>query len=65
MAGHEVSGQLLDYSRNGFRVVHAYRRLELGETVRFRHVLMHGRAKVVWNRITGNVVETGFLILPK
>jgi hypothetical protein len=62
---HEVSGQLTDFSRSGFRVTHGYCLFVPGQIVRYSHVLAKGQAKVVWNRIIGDMVETGFLIVPE
>jgi len=64
-AGHqEISGRLLDYSKNGFRAVHTYAALATGQVVRFQHVIAAGRARVMWNRIADDRVESGFLIVP-
>jgi PilZ domain len=58
-----VSGRLVDISTSGFRVAHSFTQLGTGETVRFRHPSGSGKARVVWNRIMGEIVETGFLIV--
>ena len=47
----EIHGQLKDLSSAGFRMVHDYAPLSAG------------RARVMWNRISGAHVETGFLVL--
>src|SRR5579864_1106749 len=47
----EISGRLLDYSQSGFRAVHTYPALDTG------------RARVMWNRIADECVETGFLVI--
>lgn len=62
-AHHEVAAQLLDYSKSGFRAVHEYPALATGQIVRFQRMLAWGNARVVWNRILGEKVESGFLVL--
>lgn len=59
----EILGHLVDVSRSGFRAAHLHTTLTKGETVRFEHPTASGHARVVWNRIDGRSVETGFLIL--
>jgi len=59
----EIEGQLMDVSLGGFRMSHDFVSLEAGQIVNFSHVEAKGRARVIWNRIVGNRVETGFLIL--
>jgi hypothetical protein len=58
----EIQGRLVDVSTNGFRMTHAYVALEAGQIVDFSHSEATGRARVVWNRIAGVRVETGFLV---
>ena len=60
----EILGRLLDTSVNGFRAAHGHAALNKGDTVRFQHPSASGRARVIWNRITADTVETGFLIVP-
>lgn len=60
---HEVTAQLLDYSKSGFRAVHAYSALSAGQVVQFQRLLAWGKARVVWNRILGEKVETGFVLI--
>jgi hypothetical protein len=62
-AHQEVTGRLLDYSASGFRASHAYPALHTGQVVEFQHVSADGKARVMWNRITDDRVETGFLII--
>lgn len=57
-----VDGLLVDHSRGGFRATHDCTRLSSGQLVEFEHDFAGGFAKVVWNRITGSRVESGFLI---
>lgn len=59
----EVNGRLKDYSPSGFRMRHESRALTAGQLVEFDHFAARGRARVVWTRITGDVVETGFLVV--
>jgi hypothetical protein len=59
----EVHGRLIDASRSGFRASHAYFRFEPGQAVRFRFPASQGLARVIWNRILEDRVETGFLLL--
>lgn len=61
----EFSGRLLDLSVDGFRVSHCLTQLCPGQQVRFRHARGQGQALVVWNRILGPQVESGFRILPR
>ena len=60
---HEVRAQLVDYSKSGFRAVHEYSALTTGQVVLFQRMVAWGRARVVWNRILGAQVETGFVVL--
>ena len=59
----EVNGQLLDYSTSGFRGEHPYTALHAGQEVEFQHPVAVGRARVMWNRIADDRVETGFLVI--
>jgi hypothetical protein len=59
----EIRGNLLDYSRSGFRALHGHRELRNGQLVGFRHEVDRGQARVIWNRILGPRVETGFLVI--
>lgn len=59
----EIIGRLVDYSKSGFRAVHAYPALHTGQVVDFRHAIAGGKARVMWNRIAGDRVETGFFVL--
>lgn len=58
----EVKGQLVDLSGSGFRMAHDCAVLEAGQIVEFSHSETAGRARVIWNRIAGARVETGFLV---
>jgi hypothetical protein len=59
----EITGRLVDYSKNGFRAIHGYAALHAGQVVDFQHAVAGGRARVMWNRIMDDRVETGFLVL--
>jgi hypothetical protein len=59
----EINGRLVDYSQNGFRAVHHYPALHTGQVVDFRHAIDAGQARVMWNRIANECVETGFLVI--
>ena len=59
----EVTGRLLDYSKSGFRAAHTYAALPTGQVVDFEHVIAGGQARVMWNRIADDRVESGFLII--
>ncbi len=58
-----IEGTLVDVSPSGFRASHDHSALSKGQTVRFQHPTASGRARVIWNRITTEVIETGFLII--
>ena len=59
----EIVGRLLDYSKSGFRAVHAYTALHTGQVVAFEHAIAGGKARVMWNRIADDRVETGFFVI--
>ncbi len=60
-----IRGRLFDSSENGFRAAHDRTALCAGQEVGFRHATAQGRARVVWNRILAEHVESGFLVLDK
>ena len=60
----EIRAHLLDVSRSGFRASHMYPALSSGQHVRFRHSGGQAVARVCWNRIFDEHVETGFFVLP-
>jgi len=62
-ARRDINGRLMDYSQNGFRAMHDYAALHTGQIVEFRHMLAVGKARVMWNRIADERVETGFLVI--
>jgi hypothetical protein len=59
----EILGQLMDVSPSGFRMSHANQALQTGQVVEFSHTHAAGAARVMWNRIMDQRVETGFLIV--
>ena len=59
----QVRALVTDDSKSGFRAKHNDSNLETGQVVRFERPAASGKAKVVWNRISGGQVETGFLVL--
>ena len=64
-ARKEVRARLVDRSTAGFRAEHDSSELTCGQLVEFQLEDSAKRvARVVWTRITGGRVETGFLILP-
>jgi hypothetical protein len=58
-----LSGKLVDVSDRGFRAAHNEKSLAAGQRVEFEHAGASGAARVIWTRILGDVVESGFLIL--
>ena len=60
-----IPGQMLDINSGGFRVRHSFQALVSGHIVEFAYGRQRGRARVVWTRILGDQVESGFMILPR
>jgi hypothetical protein len=56
-------GSLVDTSEHGFRARHMMPNLNPGQQVRYRHSGGSGLARVVWNRILGSKVESGFFLV--
>jgi hypothetical protein len=63
IVGEGFEGMLVDVSAGGFRARHQCPSLYPGLVVSFRHAKDRGQARVVWNRILGEEVESGFLVL--
>ena len=61
----DLDGLLFEISESGFRATHHCSTLEPGQEARFAHRWGSGRARVVWNRILPDRVETGFWILDR
>ncbi len=59
----EIDGRLMDVSSSGFRMAHDCASLHSGQVVEFSHFEARGRAKVMWNRILSDGVESGFLVV--
>ncbi len=59
----EIDGKLMDVSISGFRMAHDFVSLRSGQVVEFTHIEATGRARVMWNRILADGVETGFLVV--
>jgi hypothetical protein len=59
----EIRGRLVDASAYGFRVAHEGAPPDAGREMRFEYRGAAGRARVVWNRVVGREVETGFVVL--
>ncbi|OLB28725.1 MAG: hypothetical protein AUH13_18555 [Acidobacteria bacterium 13_2_20CM_58_27] len=57
-----IRASLIDLSASGFRASHASKELCSDQEVTFFHDEGEGRARVVWTRIVGQSVESGFLI---
>jgi len=59
----EIRGRLVDISAGGFRAAHGHAALLAGQKVKFQHPSGKGIARVMWNRVVENEVESGFRIL--
>jgi hypothetical protein len=59
----EIEGRLIDVSASGFRMAHELTSLTTGQVVEFSHGEASGQARVMWNRIIEDSVETGFLVI--
>ena len=60
-----IEGALMDSSVHGFRAAHRHPGLVTGQEVVFEHSGARGRARVMWTRILGANVESGFLVIGK
>ena len=58
-----VEFKLADTSPSGFCACHHYGALRAGQRVRFHHEQAEGVAMVIWNRVLGHDVQSGFLIV--
>lgn len=58
-------GEMLDVSQSGFRLMHANQRVRSGDEYRFESPFNGGLARVMWNRILDNAVETGFFVVSR
>lgn len=59
----ELDLTLMDISMSGFRAAHRHGTLDCGQDVLFRHPQGSGSARVVWNLVLPDHVETGFMVL--
>jgi hypothetical protein len=59
----EIVGRLIDVSQSGFRMEHRCASLSTGQMVEFSHAEAAGHARVMWKRIMGERVESGFLVV--
>lgn len=59
----DFEARLLDISASGFRAEHTNSLLCSGQECEFMLPGTRGRARVVWNKITPEYNESGFLIL--
>ncbi|MGA3023999.1 MAG: PilZ domain-containing protein [Bryobacteraceae bacterium] len=63
--GCAVPGNLVDIAKSGFRARYRSPALLSGSIVEFELPGVNGRARVVWTRILGEHVESGFLIVAR
>ncbi|MGA2592757.1 MAG: PilZ domain-containing protein [Bryobacteraceae bacterium] len=63
LSPRELDAELLDVSTSGFRISHRHGLLALGTDVTFRHPEAAGHARVVWNWVLSDHVETGFVVI--
>ncbi len=61
----EIRGHLADVSHGGFRAIHKDKTICPGGLFNFRHAFAEGSAQLIWTRIVGDHVESGFRILRK
>jgi len=59
----ELELDLMDVSLSGFRACHRHGLLPLGADAFFRHPEASGKARIVWNWMFPDHVETGFVIV--
>lgn len=57
-----LRGLIQDLSWSGFRLTHDDAMLPRGEEFYFESRFGTGRARVVWNRVTPEAVESGFFV---
>ena len=56
-------GTLVEVSRSGFRMVHQYRRFEVGQEVKVTFPWGEVKARVAWSRAGKKNVQTGFALI--
>jgi hypothetical protein len=59
----DIEGELMDISPSGFRMAHSCVSLTAGQVVDFTHPEAVGQARVMWNRVLAERVETGFFVV--
>ncbi len=59
----EAPGELVNESETGFRARHRHLAITGNQQVGFRTNVRSGTARAIWNRILGEEVETGFVIV--
>ncbi|MGI8744334.1 MAG: PilZ domain-containing protein [Bryobacteraceae bacterium] len=59
----DIHAHLVDISNNGFRAAYGYPALSPGQLVAFQHATARGTARVIWTRIIGARIESGFLAI--
>jgi len=59
----DLEMQLMDVSASGFRAAHRSTALSCGQSVRFHHAKGAGSARVAWNLVLPDRVETGFMVV--
>ena len=64
-AARQLDAELMDVSDSGFRIRHHHGLLPLGALATFRHPESAGQARVVWNWVLPDHVETGFVVTRK
>ncbi|MBY0504997.1 MAG: PilZ domain-containing protein [Bryobacteraceae bacterium] len=58
-------GEMRDVSASGFRLEHTNQRVRSGDEFRFESPYSSGLARVMWNRILDDSVESGFFIVAR
>lgn len=58
-----VPGRILDVSQHGMRIEHMYAALTAGSMIEIESGSTQYTARVVWNRIKDDGVESGFYLL--
>ena len=59
-----VDASLVDVAAGGFRARHDCPALTTGQTVGFQLNRTEGRCRIVWTRMSGDHIESGFAFFP-
>lgn len=59
----EIQAHLIDVSLSGFRAAYNSPALSPGQLVGFQRVAARGNARVIWTRISGAQIESGFVLV--